>query len=354
MAEQEYLSFQAQIQENSYLAYSPEWQVIQNNYELAQRNCLVEVSTEACGTNDTLQICVDELTLDILPFNCDTLSAVTCSPFLYYVDPINGVQVSFDEFSQCCESNGNTYINYINSDGREVEYCSALAPCIGEPRKKLNNGIVVFNIVGNNLPPNTFQLVDKQGVIECYQCVGCSGEAWVDATKLINSDGSVTTFDNAQQYVDYHNSSSFLMLTSIVNTFFEPTNCDATTTISSPECCSWHGYDYQVVTGIDGNDYIVCVENTNLTSTELIVSEVKPLIPITNLSANTTYNEYQNPVGAVDGFYSTTIFTECFNEALLIIGTEPNAGSLYPVPNSILSDPTLNLPRNWEVNTFDQ
>ena len=343
VAEQEYLSFQAQIQENSYLAYSPEWQVIQNNYELAQRNCLVEVSTEACGTNDTLQICVDELVPDILPFNCDTLSAITCSPFLYYVDPINGVQASFDEFSQCCEARGNRYINYINADGREVEYCSELAPCIGEPHKILDNGIVVFNIVGNNLPPDTYQVYNQNGDIICIQFIGPL-EGFVDETGL----------EDPQDYIDFNNGKLDQMDPNIIDKFFVEVDCLSNTTISSPECCAWHGYDYQVVTGTDGNDYIVCIENTNLVSTELIISEVKPLIPITNLSANTTYNEYQNPLGAVDGFYSTTIFTECFNESLVIIGTEPNAGSLYPVPNSIYSTPTLNLPFNWEVNIIDQ
>ena len=48
---------------------------------------MLEVSTENCDTNNTLEICVNELVPDILPFNCDTLSAVTrCSPFLYYVN----------------------------------------------------------------------------------------------------------------------------------------------------------------------------------------------------------------------------------------------------------------------------
>ena len=76
--------------------------------------------------------------------------------------------------------------------------------------------------------------------------------------------------------------------------FFGQVDCITTTILSSPECCAWHGYDYQVVTNdSDGDDYIVCITNTNLDSSELITSSIQPSIPQINLSANTTYNEFQ-------------------------------------------------------------
>ena len=70
IAEAEYKDFEEKISVDSYLQYSPEWQIIKNNYELAQNNCLLEVSTENCDTNNTLEICVNELSPDIIPFNC--------------------------------------------------------------------------------------------------------------------------------------------------------------------------------------------------------------------------------------------------------------------------------------------
>ena len=210
VAEQEYLSFQAQIQQDSYLAYSPEWQTIQNNYELAQMNSLTEVSTENCGLNsnndsgnNTLQICVEELVTDVLPFNCDTLSAVTeCSPFLYYVDPTNGQKVSFDEFSQCCTNYDNgqyEYVSYINSAGRKSEYCSASVPCVGDVVGVEQNGIVVFNVVGNNIPSDTYEIYDQ--TTDSTKCVQFSR----DGTGLLITSSSLTTqeiLDSFQMQVE--------------------------------------------------------------------------------------------------------------------------------------------------------
>ncbi|GAF82310.1 unnamed protein product, partial [marine sediment metagenome] len=158
-AEQEYEDFQAQIQENSYLQYSPEWQVIKNNYELAQNNCLLEVSTENCDTNNTLEICINELVKDVIPFNCNTLSAVTdCTPFMYYVNE-EGNKVTFDEFGGregCCETFGigqYSHVTYVNESGVRSEFCSAAAPCIGEFDSILGgSNIIVWNITNNNLP----------------------------------------------------------------------------------------------------------------------------------------------------------------------------------------------------------
>jgi hypothetical protein len=370
VAEQEYESFQAQIQQNSYLAYSPEWQTIQNNYELAQSNCLSEVSTEACGTNDTLQICVDELVPDVLPFNCGSLSAVTdCSPFLYYVDPTNGQKVSFDEFSECCLSYGNDYkyVNYINAAGRKSEYCAASAPCVDSVNGVLENGIVAFNVVGNNPPPDVYEVLDySSNSLICVQFIG-------DATILADQMSQEALFDGypltPQGYIDAYTDLAppgTNFLTTDSQYYWLEVACTPTTIISSPECCAWHGFDYQVVansspqgtfygTVSPGDNYIVCITNTNLVSSELITSSPQLSIPQINLSANTTYNEFSNPVGDVNGFYTTDVNRDCLNEALIITGTIPlNSSNFYPIPNSVFSSQTLNTLSNWEVNTIDQ
>ena len=363
VAEQEYESFQAQIQQNSYLAYSPEWQTIQNNYELAQSNCLSEVSTEACGTNDTLQICVDELVPDVLPFNCGSLSAVTdCSPFLYYVDPTNGQKVSFDEFSECCLSYGNDYkyVNYINAAGRKSEYCSASVPCVGDVYGELPSGIITFNVVGNNLPPDTYEVFDN--ATGSLICVQFSGDLLVLEQQMNNTTLFAGYPPTPQGYIDAYTNNPGLINISFFSIFLGTSgnwlevDCESYSVLSSPECCAWYGYDYQVVTNsLDGNDYIVCIGNTNLDSSELITPTAQPSIPFTNLSANTTYNEFSNPAGGVNGFYTTDVYRDCLNESLIITGIQPGASTfINTTPNSLYSSSTLNTPSNWEVSSIDQ
>ena len=393
VAEQEYLNFQAQIQQDSYLAYSPEWQTIQNNYELAQMNALTEVSTEDCGLNsnnnsgnNTLQICVEELVSDILPFNCDTLSAVTdCSPFLYYVDPTNGQKVSFDEFSQCCTNYDNgqndqyEYVSYINSAGRKSEYCSASAPCVGDVVGVEQNGIVVFNIVGNNIPPDTYTLPSNfsdgesciqydpattynnfttQEILDSFQTQleACSTSFCYDLSlnptptpgqwiTSFQSLGHATVGDNAN----------------IFNNFFYVFYFITTTKLSSPECCAWYGYDYQIVSS--GNPifqtevqtqakYVVCVTNTN--SVNELIDPVVSSLPQINLSASTTYNEFSNPAGQLNGFYSTDVYRDCLNESLIVTGAEPGATTFIPIPNALFLTSSLLIPSNWEVSSIDQ
>ena len=53
-AEQAYLEYLELIKLEPYLIYSPEWQVIKNNYEISKNNCLNEVATENCDINKTL------------------------------------------------------------------------------------------------------------------------------------------------------------------------------------------------------------------------------------------------------------------------------------------------------------
>jgi len=379
VAEQEYLSFQAQIQQDSYLAYSPEWQTIQNNYQLAQYNVSSEIATEECGVdaNNTLQICIDELVLDILPFNCDTLSAITdCSPFLYYVDPTNGQKVSFDEFSQCCSNYGNgeyEYVSYINAAGRKSEYCSALAPCVGEKGATQPNGVVEFTIGGNNPPPDVYQVIDNGHVI-CLQFSGDESIFFndINGTGVLKNNTDFTNF-----LTNYKNGAvgieEFLDLFSddILNNtiskevmfkYFKVVDCTTTTIVSSPECCAWHNLDYVVITSTSdsvsaseqGGDFVVCVENTNNVN-ELIPSSGLYTTPSTNSgNVQTTYEEFQNPVGEVVSFYSTEVYKDCFNESLIVTGTGPNESNLNPSTNALFSAATLNTPSYWEVSTIDQ
>ena len=58
-------------------------------------------------------------------------------------------------------------------------------------------------------------------------------------------------------------------------------------------CVAWIRLSDSYQNVQDGNDYVVCVTNTDST-TELIDPVVSSL-PQINLSASTTYNEFSNP-----------------------------------------------------------
>jgi hypothetical protein len=389
VAEQEYLSFQTQIQQDNYLAYSPEWQTIQTNYQLAQNNVSSEIATEECGVdaNNTLQICIEELVSDILPFNCDTLKAVTdCSPFLYYVDPTNGQKVSFDEFSQCCSEYKNgeyEYVSYINAAGRKSEYCSALAPCVGEIGTVLPNGIVEFTAGGNNTAglyassevksyeegvfnhSAVHQFIDETGKVICVQFFGRLDQFFNEVKKVLLVAsyesfyskflaGNVGLEEFFDAYADEFSSSEIY---SLIQEYFREVDCKETSVISSPECCAWHNLDYAVIQSeVDGNQYVVCVKNDN-TVNELVstsASENYTIPPTDSSSSLTTYNEFQNPIGEVVSFYSTKIYKDCFNKSLIVTGTGPNVSNLNPSTNALFLSATLNTPSYWEVSTIDQ
>jgi len=347
VANQEYLDFLLKIEVDSYLQYSPEWQVIKNNYELAQNNCLLEVSTENCDSNNTLEICISELDIDIKPFNCDTLSAVTdCSPFLYYVDD-TGTKVTFDEFGSCCTTLGYTHVPYINESGIKSEYCSKLAPCVGTPLSQLENGVVVFQMANNTIPTNIYTLFNQK----CVQSIN-------DVSQTESSYFSgIPNINSFQEYIDQINENQ--ILTGLFYELFTFVDCPesdslSTTIISSPECCAWYGYDYQVINSSDDKQYIVCVENGGQESPELVINSLNPLFPIVNISANTTYNEYQNPAGDIVSYFSTNMFKDCFDESVILLGPDTNSNSLFITPNALFSSTTLNIPSEWKVNTIDQ
>ena len=359
IAEEEKIKFEEKIAVESYLQYSPEWQTIKNNYELAQSNCLMEVSTEGCSNDNTLEVCINELVVDVLPFNCDNLSAVTdCSPFLYYVSE-EGNKVTFDEFGTCCTNFGNganddyTYVTYVNESGIKSEYCSSVAPCIGTPLSQLNeSGIVVFQMENNTMPNNVYELPNG----DCVQPIILEDEKKyiqnLIEEGLIPDGKGITTYE---EYIKY--------VTQVIQYTQEPpkgfydiftiVDCGAQTTISSPECCAWHGYDYQIVMGEDGNEYIVCVENGGQESPDLVINNVNIVYPTVNIDANTTYNEYQNPVGDVVSYYSANMFKDCFKESVTLLEPSPNSNSLFSIPNSLFSSSTFNNPSEWKVNAID-
>ena len=453
-AEEAYLDYQQQILQNSYLAYSPEWYVIQNNYTVAQNNALLEVSSENCDINQTLQICVNELPQDNFKIDCSSLSAVTCDPYIYFVNS-GGTKVSFNEFASCCTSEGGQYVTYTNEECRVVEYCSKSAPCVGEPVDTLPNGIIVFEMTNNTMPSNVYTLNGK-----CYQLTKAGQVYFIGVTNLSNNTITGGQGGSVQSYL---NNITTNILPKDFYKYFQEVDCDFTTVISSPECCAWYGYNYQLIEE-NNISYIVCTSGSSLTTPSSITNDIDEYIndlgtqldgtsgtngnvvsttpdkgepvPFTNPSvpslpstpviglAGTTvpntnpigmvgsgketvetplvgatfkkinfqieqnaiqeqiqiyhelvppnlsstfvippslydttigYVELQNPIGEVPQYYSTTIYDDCLEEAIIVKGVGQDCIDCYEtILNSLFEDPNFMDPTNWVVHTIDE
>ena len=322
-AEANYNQYLLLIEKDSYLIYSPEWQTIKNNYELSLKNCLNEISTENCDINKTLEICLSEKPKNVVEYSCDNLNLEDCSPFIYYTNS-DGIKVSFDEFPACCKTQGAKYISYVNEYGRETEYCSKLAPCVGTPSGTLPNGVIEFTMTNNTTPQTGIYQVGKK----CYQYTNTK----IPLSEYIKKYGEPKKFPPK---------------------FFTEVSCKKTSIISSPECCAWHGYDYQILEQ-NGNKFIVCIKNNENSATELTTPDANYTLPIIDFSVNNSYYDLQNPIGSVYEYYSTEIFWDCFNESRIVKGVVEGSISLTPQPNSILDDPSLMDPSNWEVESIDE
>jgi hypothetical protein len=404
-AELAYNEFLERIKKDSYLVYSPEWQIIKNNYELSLNNCLGEIESEDCDINKTLEICLNQIEPESVEYSCDELTLSACSPFYYFTNE-DGIKVSFDEFPQCCTAvdSDARYISYVNEYGRVTEYCSAKAPCVGTPTKvNLESGIVVFSLTNNTQPDNIYQT--NSG---CVQFIG-------DTTKFFDFFG--TTPQDFLNNPPPLTSSELLEYNKILSTFFVKVDCNSTAIVSSPECCAWHGFDYAII-NLDDNGtvtpvgtgsgtikpnpisdtagvfaqqggttklpttrpttggisvetkeqrYVVCIRQNELSTPEqnelvvaptLLDSDIGYLLPIIDNTVNTSYYDLQNPIGGVQDYLSTEIFWDCFEESRIIKESIDGAITVAK-PNAIIddiNDPSNNLmdPSNWEIHAIDE
>jgi hypothetical protein len=362
-AEQAYSEYLELIKLEPYLAYSPEFQVIKNNYEISKNNCLTESATENCDINKTLQICLTEKEEDnkISTFSCSNLTLVEREPFIYYVNS-GGIKVSFDEFPSCCKSiEGAKYISYVNEYGRTTEYCSKLAPCVGTPESVDRNGYIVFRMSNNTLPKDIIQLSDA-----CFQYI---------FTKVPLESFSKEFGVDPQTYIKTYIYKGTNILKVSFDELFKKVDCNLTTTVSSPECCAWYGYDYKILKS-DIGEYISCIpknkisepeialntsfgiatpfktSDTNLVSTFSLTD--KYTTPIIDKDVSVNYSTLENPMADVYKYYSTDIFWDAFNESRIVKGVVSDSNSLAVLSYSLLSDPNLMKPENWEVFSIDK
>ena len=353
-AESQYNEFLERIKQDKYLIYSPEWQVIKNNYEVSLKNCLNEIETENCDTNNTLEICLTDVEEESVKFNCDKTNTNVCDPFLYFTNS-DGIKVSFDEFDRCCSKVGGNHITYVNEYGRNAEFCYTgerdTGPCVGIPQEPLDNGIVPFLMVNNTLPDNVFQIEEGETDV-CYQYI-------FPEVRLEDFEDEFGV--TPQDYIEGYLTNGTTPFDIAFEQVFEKVSCDSTTIISSPECCAYHGLDYTILTDDNKNSYIVCLENNNNISTlvEPTQSNFENsnfTIPIIDTEVNDSYYDLQNVVGEVYQYYSTNVFKECFDESVIIKGFNVNDDTaiVVPGPNSDFQNNELNFPENYEIFAIDE
>jgi hypothetical protein len=216
-ARREYEEWVVKLQEDPHLEYSPEWQIIKNNNEIATKNYFREVNAINCESPACLEICFDRIEV-VQSDSCDDYNVVQnadTAPFIYFTDE-NGDKVMFEDFPVCCVLNGGTFKTFVFDDGTEACYCATGAPCNGlyPVGTGVNNGIVLwgYNDHGTNTPPDL----------------------------TISEDPRVNK-----------------------GKFDIP--IPAITIVSSPECCAWYGYDFQV----QDNGQVVCIDTIGDTNTEI-------------------------------------------------------------------------------------
>jgi hypothetical protein len=243
---QEYNDWVQRIKNNPYLLYSPEWEIVKRNNEIASKNYFDSVNAAACADNSCINICIDTIeSVDTNP--CDEWTLVdndNSAPFIYFTDE-DGNKVLFDDFPICCVANGGVYKEFQFQNGREACYCARSAPCNGlVPSKTRNDGIVLWEQTdGNSNVPSqeTIMIGDN-----CYYITAAGAKQGVTSKDFFGDTGQRIGSLYLQQGL------------------IEEAPCHGTvavtTTKSSAECCVWYGYAFDV----DASGDIVCVDNSGV------------------------------------------------------------------------------------------
>ena len=199
---------------------------------------------------------------------------------------------------------------------------------------------------------------------ECYRLNS------IIATQRLKTfnNGQPVTIEEYIAIVENPNSPLYQQALGIFNSIFTSVDCpeEATQTIiSSPECCAWYGFDYKIIK-VDGKCFISCVykeKDSDCLENQLIENDLETTenndyesytIPYIDYGVNTGYLELQNPVGGTQQYYTTEIFSDCFEEASIVKWVVGSSVITPPVLNSLFEDPDFMNPNNWVVYTIDQ
>ena len=265
----------ADIAIESYLKFSPQWEIVKNNYEIALKEYQNEINTQGVDINQSIEVCVtteyeDCETID----NDDNVELNPCqqytidssiTPFIIFRDPTTNGKVDFPQFSQCCEAEGGKFVTYLTPEGTSGEYCATEAPCPGILDRIRDDGVAIFEMVKGNYVPNNIHNFGRG--MGCYQLTK-AGENYFNQTNQSKREETETKrnvnkrrtdkskTNDIKSYVD--NIIKTQTLPKDFLTYWVSVPCGGTSTIvSSPECCAWHNLDFQIN---PNNNQISCIQ----------------------------------------------------------------------------------------------
>ena len=299
-AEKIYNEFLEKIRLMPYLRYSPEFILVKNNYEQASKNYNEEIRTENCNINQSLEICIVESIYEPTdPVGpdvdcCEGVIKTYKEGYLILIDAETGQKISGNRLNCCCKASEvdglpAKYVSYEDGD-RIIEYCG-IEPCTGNPKDIREDGVVVFEIVGNNLPKDIvvvedscYQLCDSDG--SCYQYQNtkyCRNVVGYD----INKDP-----DKVSQWANENKETEEFFKC------FVRSECKTDTIVSSPECCAWHGFESKImeIKNDDGSitKVVVCEDIDNSTDLASPVTTIEREINKQLVELNEMENELKN------------------------------------------------------------
>ena len=170
--------------------YSPEWVIIERNYNLSLKKFADETNKGACGDDKCLSLTVTKK--NILDEDYKKFRRVDFGPYIYYIDE-TGDKTYFEEFPERCVSDGGKFKTYENQQGRETVYCAKSAPCAhSKPIDIDKNNNVIFSVGGsNNSEVDSDNKQSNRTKVSSPEC--CT---WYNYDYTINEDGNVYCVDN--------------------------------------------------------------------------------------------------------------------------------------------------------------
>ena len=299
-AEYEYNQYLEQIKLYPFLRYSQQFIIIKNNYEEASKNYNEEIRTENCNTNLSLEICVvesikyDDEEKNPIVDCCGDIKKIYKEGFLILIDAKTGEKLSGNKYECCCNSSEvdglpGKFISYKDGD-RIIEYCG-VEPCTGEPKEVKEDGTVVFELVGNNLP-NDIVVVDDG----CYQLCSDDGSHYQYQSseycrKIIGYDINESP-EKVSEWAQKNNGSKDFY------NCFKRADAGTDTIVSSPECCAWYGYESKIksVKNNDGTitEFVICVDEVDASSLPSRVKSVDTEINVKLTELHKMEKDLQN------------------------------------------------------------
>ena len=174
---------------DSYRKYSPEFRIVQRNYDLALKKYAAETTKGDCGEDKCLSLTVSKK--NVIDDEYKKFRRKDFGPYIYYIDE-TGEKTYFEDFPERCVSDGGKFKTYENQQGRETVYCAKSAPCShSEPVGIDENNYVIFTVGGtNNSEVESDNKQAKRTKISSPEC--CT---WYNYNYTINREGNVYCVD---------------------------------------------------------------------------------------------------------------------------------------------------------------